>query len=82
MASISHKYLEKLRRDVGAFEQWLATTEAQDDGSASVGDLQAAFTKANSIYIKALALYRTTAEDEPGPEDEENDSAEHTVSRG
>jgi hypothetical protein len=78
MPAISHKYLEKLRREVIAFEQWLEQTKPEENGSASAADLQAVFTKANSIYLKALALYRTTADD-----DQENDEqAERILSGG
>ncbi len=80
MPAISHKYLEKLRREVEAFEEWLGATKPESDGSASASDLQTAFTKANAIYIKALALYRTTAEEEPDTGGDE--SAERIMSRG
>ncbi len=73
MPPISHKYINKLRREVAAFDEWLANTQPQPDGSANVADLQVIFTRANSIYLKALALYRTTGdgdettgEEEPG----------------
>jgi hypothetical protein len=70
MPAISHKYLEKLRREVAAFEQWLAQTQAAEDGSASPANLRDAFTKANSIYIKALELYRTTSENNSEPDEQ------------
>lgn len=74
MPPISHNYLNKLRREVAAFDEWLSNTQPQIDGSASSEDLQTVFTRANSIYLKALALYRTTAEepDEPQTEEETN----------
>lgn len=71
MPPISHKYLLKLRREVGVFEEWLGNTKPEPDGSASAADLQAIFTRANSLYLKALALYRTTGEEGDNPEDSE-----------
>ena len=62
MPAISHKYLEKLRKEVAAFEQWLAQTQPEEVGSASPANLRDAFTKANSIYIKALELFRTASD--------------------
>ncbi len=68
---ISHKYLLKLQREVAAYNDWLANTRPEADGSASPAELQAVFTKANAIYLKALALYRATAEQGEQPVDEE-----------
>lgn len=70
MPPISHNYLNKLRREVAAFNDWLANTEPLEDGSANVADLHTVFTRANSIYLKALALYRTTADDSDEPHNE------------
>ncbi|MEI6044356.1 MAG: hypothetical protein WCS37_08195 [Chloroflexota bacterium] len=69
MPPISHNYLNKLRREVAAFDEWLANTQPQPDGSASVADLHIVFTRANALYLKALALYRTTDDDEPRGDD-------------
>jgi hypothetical protein len=80
MPPISHNYLNKLRREVAAFSDWLASTEADEDGSARVDDLYQVFTKANSIYLKALALYRTTADDADEPRGEQ--AGEATLSGG
>lgn len=80
MPPISHNYLNKLRREVAAFNDWLASTEPEADGSASVADLHTVFTRANSIYLKALALYRTTADDGDEPRNEE--AGEATLSGG
>jgi hypothetical protein len=76
MPSISHKYFEKLRKEVQAYEQWLGQTVAQQDGSAKASDLLDSFKRANSIYIKALELYRTTADDSS----EDNDNGEKVIS--
>lgn len=75
MAQIPHRYFEKLRGIVTDFEQWLASTEATDDGSISVDDLKIAFVKATSIYTKTLELYRigTTTSDEKPSDDSTDD---------
>lgn len=83
MPPISHNYLHKLRREVAAFDEWLAHTKPQADGSADPEDLKTVFTRANKIYLKALALYRTTSDDEEldqGKSDEE--AGEATLSGG
>lgn len=61
--AISYKYLQKLQREVAAYSEWLADTRPDPDGQAKLEDLQNVFTKANAIYLKALALYRATAEE-------------------
>ncbi len=58
MTPIPHRYFEKLRGVVGEFEQWLASTEANQDGAVKPEDLQLALRRATSIYTKALELYR------------------------
>jgi len=75
MPPISHNYLNKLRREVAAFDEWLSNTQPQPDGSANVEDLHVVFTKANSIYLKALALYRTTADEVEDTHDKSNGEA-------
>lgn len=58
MTPIPHRYFEKLRSVVSEFEQWLAATEAAEDGSVKAEDLKGAFVRATNIYTKTLELYR------------------------
>ena len=63
MPPISHKYLEKLQKEVSELSSWLNTTHSQDDGSARPDDLKALYKRVYSIYQKSLALHQTTIED-------------------
>ncbi len=83
MPPISHNYLNKLRREVASFDEWLASTQPEPDGSAKVEDLHHIFTRANAIYLKALALYRTTADaDEEKTGKNREEPGEATISGG
>ncbi len=69
MPPISYKYLEKLSREIAEIDTWLASTQAQEDGSASSEDLKALYTKVYSIYQKAVALHQTVVTEGEGDSD-------------
>ncbi len=68
MPSISHKYLEKMHKEVGDLENWLGTTQPQEGDSANPEDLKTLYQKAYAIYQKSLALHQTTVEPVGGDE--------------
>ena len=65
MTPIPHRYFDKLRNVISEFEQWIASTEAAEDGSIKLEDLKVAFVRATNIYTKTLELYRIGS-DTPG----------------
>ena len=62
MPPISHKYIEKLQKDVADLDSWLSSIQSEDDGSANQDDLKSLYKKVYPIYQKSLALYQTTLE--------------------
>lgn len=72
MPPISHEFLEKLRKEVTKFDEWLAETTPQEDGTARPEDLKALHGKGFSIYQKALALHQTVDEEALDPDEFED----------
>lgn len=62
MPPISHKYVEKLQKELAELNAWLNNTQPQADGSANPEDLKALYKKVFPIYQKSLALHQATLE--------------------
>ncbi|HEX2914928.1 MAG TPA: hypothetical protein VH186_29310 [Chloroflexia bacterium] len=69
MSTISHKYLEKLRKEVTDLDNWLGSTQPAEDGNARPEDLKNLYGKGYSVFQKTLALYQTTLDTETEQED-------------
>lgn len=76
MPPISHRLLERLQKEVAELDRWLASTEADNDGSAQRDDLVTLYDKSQLIYRKAQALHETTLE-----EPNEFEQLRHDVSK-